>query len=266
LELDLRINSILAGRGPMGIFSGSESIIIEETKEENNEVTQTLQFRFQNGIRKIAERTYTYMDKIPVRYDEYKSERGYENLLGSIKSLIDNSETTEKHKFHHLFVWSDLPPTNFQPSFLERVVVDYVRRFIGHHKHTAKILIVSSISRSGKRASNDNLSSTETLALQRGFGGGILYLAPGNNEDFNYDKMNNSIRSMSVYDSTSFIQSLRARFDELDISHLRILDELRYVLHESTIDLVDKSAFAIVSDCWTGTWSESKEIDGEQVL
>jgi len=265
-ELDLRINNILAGSGPMGIFSGSKSLIIEDSKEESNEVTQTLQFRFQNGIRKIAERTYTYMDGKPKLYDKYKSEPGYEKLLDSIQKLIKNSVTIENHKFHHLFIWSDLPPTNFQPSFLERVVVDYVRRFRGHHKHTAKILLFSSISHKGKGASNKNLNSTEILALQRGFGGGILYLAPGKNEDLKSDKKKKFNRRMSVYDSTSFTQSLGARFDELDISQLRIFDGLRDVLHEGTSDLVDKSAFAIVSDCWTGTWAETKEIDGEQVM
>jgi len=265
-ELDLRINNILAGRGSMGIFSGSESLIIEDSHEESNEVTQTLQFRFQNGIRKIAERTYTYAEKNPDSYDKYKSEPGYEKLFNSIKLLIDNSETVEYHKFHHLFIWSDSPPKNFQPSFIERVVKDYVNRFRGHNKHTAKILIFSSIANKNNDTLNNNLNNIEKLALNRAFGNGILYLAPGTNEDLDSNKMNDCSRRISVYNNANFSQRLKARFDELDISQLRIVNGLRDVLHEGTIDLINQSAFAIVSDCWTGTWTETKEIDGEQVM
>ena len=264
-DTNLLANRILAGRGPLGLLSGRGALVVEESKEEAHEVIQTLRFRFHDGRKPIATRTHRYTDVPPLRFDDYEPKvPEYAELLASIQSLRDKSEATEVHKFHHLYLWSDLPASSFQPSFVERIVTDYVRRYRGHHIHTAKILIIASSSCNEKAGTKSTLDSSERLALQRGFGDGILYLAPGK-EIFTgpYLELN---RPHSVLDSRGYSQDIGARFKQLGLENQRITRGLRPVVHESTVDLIDTSAFAILSDCWTGTWAESKEVDGEQVM
>jgi len=45
-----------------------------------------------------------------------------------------------------------------------------------------------------------------------------------------------------------------------------LLEEITISVSDVTLDLVDNSSIAIMASCWKGTWSESREIDGEQVI
>ena len=186
--------------------------------------------------------------------------------MTSIQKLSENAQYSDSDKFHHLYVWSDLPLSEFQPSFIERIVSDCVLRFRGHHQHTAKILLFSSINPNQHGEFKVTLEDIETLSLKRGFGNGILYLAPGKNEDIFTDPVMKVNRPHSILNSSTLVEGLSERLEQLNLKDQRIVQGLRYVLHESTVDLVDGSAFAILADCWTGTWAESKEVDGEQVM
>jgi hypothetical protein len=65
---------------------------------------------------------------------------------------------------------------------------------------------------------------------------------------------------------TQYIKDVHNKLMQLGLFDLRIGKGLSTTVHEAGHDLVEQSAFAVISRCWTGTWAESLEIDGEQVI
>jgi len=267
----MRINRILAGRGPNGILNGADAITRKIHRDELDEVVESLEFLFTDGYKPIATRRYKYWTP-PLFLEGFEAEVNgkhapiYEELLMNLKSLSDATEIFDSDRFHHLFFWSDLPLTEFQPSLIERVVRDCTSRYRSPNQHSGKVLIFCSLPNTQNHILKQSFSPHEKLALKRAFGGGIIYLAPGKNTDIYTDPIKKANRPESVLNSSDFTGALEHRMSQIGLDELRIVDELRYAVHESTSDLVDNSAFVIVSDCWTGTWTQSKEIDGEQVM
>ena len=89
--------------------------------------------------------------------------------------------------------------------------------------------------------------------MSRAFGNGKLYLAPGKNTEIYMNPINKANRPESIFNSVEYVEDTASRMEQLGVDEHRISIDLQYAAHESTIDLVQNSAFVLVADCWTGT-------------
>lgn len=265
-ELYLKISMILAGRGHVGIFSGENAIARITFEEENSQFLEHLEFRFNFEWVKIAERrmksgehgnNWDGFQTIPTNHISY------DKLLSSLK-ILKSAEFDSSDKYHHLFVWSDIGFDKFQKSLVDNVVNDYVKN-VSPHQHTARVLLFISTNSNYEGARKD-FTEREQIALKRCFNNGEIILAPGSGEDVFLDEIMNLSGPKAILNDKRFTKSISERFNDLRLDKFRLISGLNSSIHEGTIDLNEISTFVISSNCWTGTWSESKEVDGEQVI
>lgn len=283
-ELYSRIRQIIASEGFYGILNGGNSLIKiqEKDQKERFEIIEELIFSFQNYEVVIGTRAIRYGDSA-LLFEHWSPVEGYVALFNSLKNLYGDAKSETFERKLHLFVWSDSPLESFQHSFVSSVFSDYIYGIRKNHKsEAAVILLLSTASFSGFQQ-KPQLSNKQYLALQRANSGGILYLAPGSMEDIFQNEIMRISRPDSVFEvtkvewqgqisqhlesiDTQYIQDVHDKLTELELFDLRMGNDLSCVIHEAGHDLVEQSAFAVISRCWTGTWAESLEIDGEQVI
>ena len=270
-ETYMQINRIVAGSGPRGILFGPDAITKIVHRDDLNEIVESLEFLFDDGYKPIATRINkhgvqpTYFEGFEAKVNG-KTAPVYSDLLSNLQELCVATDVVDSDRFSHLFVWSDSPLDTFQPSLVGRVLNDCIFRHSSTAQHSAKVLLFCSFPPPSGREYQTRFSAKEKLALSRAFGNGKLYLAPGKNTDIFTNPINKANRPESIFNSVEYVEDTASRMEQLKVDEHRIAIDLQYVAHESTIDLVQNSAFVLVADCWTGTWNESKEIDGEQVM
>ena len=262
-----KISMILAGRGPVGLFSGENAISRITFEDNKTQSVENLEFRFPLGWTKIAERrmrhgeSRTFLEGFEVMQT---NSTNYDKLLTSLQVLKQNTVLHGGDKFHHIFAWSDRPIAEFQKSLVDNVVKSYVRN-AGHNQHNSKLFLFISTN-SDTTKSRKEFTEREKIALKRCFQDGVIYFAPGKSEKVFRDDIMKLSRPDSIFDDRSFVTNVDERITTLGLKNQRLMSALQEAIHEGVSDLNQLSAIVISSDCWTGTWSESKEIDGEQVM
>ena len=259
-----KIRNVLAAEGPYGILNGSNSVvkILQTDEKEQFEIKEKLLVPYGNSNLQIGRRTLKYGQSCEL--DElWEVNSGLESLFESIINIQNQIEDVGNFRTFHLYIWSDQPLGEFQPSLIKEAISECIISSRKSGMHVANVLLFISTN----RFSNYDLKSfkgKETLALKRALPGGRIYLSPGENEDIFLDPVKKLSRPNSVYESNYLLDAVE-RVDELGISGLRLVDASLVVV-ESTQDLVKCSCFAILSECWNGTWAKSLEVDGEQVI
>jgi len=257
-----KIRQIIAAEGPYGIFNGSNSIIkiLQSDIKDQFEIKEQLIIPYGNKNLVVGNRTLKY----GISYDiiaNWEYDSGFEDIFEIMKSMM-RFNFDETYRTFHLYLWSDQPMANFQPALVEQVLKDCLTSFSSGSHSAIVVLFVTNNEFSNHELSH--LTSREILALNRALPGGNIYLSPGLNEDIFVDPVKKLNRPNSVL-SSDYLDKAIKRVDDLGISELRLLDASSVVI-ESTNDLVDSSSIAIMSECWDGTWANSLEVDGEQVI
>lgn len=283
-ELYSRIRQIIASEGFYGILNGGNSLvqIKEKDQKERFEIIEELIFSFQNYEVVIGTRTIQYGDSA-LLFEYWSPAKDYISLYHSLKNLHENVKFEKFERNLHLFVWSDSPLKNFQPSFVSSIFSDYIYGKQRNHKSEAAVILLLSTASLSDPQQESQLNKKQYLALQRAHSGGVLYLAPGSSEDIFKNEIMRISRPNSVFKvmelkwegqfsqyseggKTQYIKDVHNKLMQLGLFDLRIGKGLSTTVHEAGHDLVEQSAFAVISRCWTGTWAESLEIDGEQVI
>ena len=263
-----RIRQIIAAEGLYGVLNGNSAIIeIEQIDHKKQfELNETLLFDFQGDKKVIATRKMRY-GMSALLFDNWDVVAGYDKLFSSLERLHISYEVEQLERERYLFVWSDSPLNTFSESFLLSVFSDHINVNRKNNKFVAGvILLCSTTTRSGNIAKSE-FTSKGFLSLQRVKSGGTLYLAPGSEEKIFTDEIKRLNRPNSVFDLDSkFYRDVEKKMVELELPELRMMKKYSISVHEPIHDLVEISAFAISSGCWTGTWAESLEIEGEQVM
>jgi hypothetical protein len=262
-----RIRQIIAAEGIYGVLNGNAAIIkIKQTdRKKEFEINETLIFSFPGNEKAIATRKMAYGSSAEL-FEHWDVVAGYDELFSSLESLHDKSSGVKQlERKLHLFVWSDSPLNTFQESFLFNVFSNHINVNLNNYKFEAGVILLSSTTSRSGSLTKYGFSNKEFLSLQRVNSGGTLYLAPGAMEDIFTNEAMRLNRPHSVFES-KFHQDVEQKMIELELIELRMMKEYSISVHEPIHDLVGISAFAISSGCWTGTWAESLEIDGEQVM
>ena len=176
------------------------------------------------------------------------------------------STITTSTRIQHIFLWSDMPLVNYQPSFLKRIFSDYIYHFSNNSPNDAVVILLVSTSINSTTLEKESFNPREYLALKRALSGGRVYLCPGTNEEVFTDPILRLNRPNSVLESETYFDDVETRIKNLKLFDLRLMKGVRHIVSEATHDLVETSSIAIMSSCWKGTWTESREVDGEQVI
>jgi hypothetical protein len=262
-----KIRNVLAAEGPYGVLYGRNSVVelLQIDMKSQFEVKEKLLVPYGNDNLELGIRTLKYGQSCEL--DElWEVNSGFESLFESILNIqnqITKFSLSENFRTFHLYIWSDQPLVNFQPSLIKEAISECIISSPKSGIHLAKVLLFISTN----RFSSNELKSfkeKEMLALKRALPGGRIFLSPGENEEIFLDPVKKLNRPNSVFES-KYLTDAVERVNELGISEFRLLDASRAVI-ESTQDLVRASCFAIKSECWNGTWAKSLEVDGEQVI
>jgi len=263
-----RIRQIIAAEGLYGVLNGNSAIIeIEQIDHKKQfELNETLLFSFPGDKKIIATRKMRY-GVSALLFENWDIMVGYDELFSSLERLHIASEVEQLERKRYLFLWADSPLNTFSESFIFSVFSDHINVNRKNNKFEAGvILLFSTTPRNGPLAKSE-FTSKDFLSLQRVNSGGTLYLAPGFEEDVFTKNIKRLNRPNSVFElDSNFYKDVEQKMSELELPKLRMMKEYSISVHEPIHDLVEMSAFAISSGCWTGTWAESLEIDGEQVM
>ena len=261
-----QIRQIIAAEGLYGVLNGNSAIIeIKQIDHKKQfELNETLLFDFQGDKKVIATRKMRY-GMSALLFDNWDVVAGYDELFSSLERLHRASEVEQLERKRYLFVWSDSPLNTFSESFLFSVFSDHINVNRKNNKFEAGVILLSSTTTRSVSIVKSEFTNNDFLSLQRVNSGGTLYLAPGAREDVFTDDVTRLNRPNSVFES-KFYRDVEQKMVELELPELRMMKEYSISVHEPIHDLVEISAFAISSGCWTGTWAESLEIDGEQVM
>lgn len=259
-----KMRNVLAAEGPYGILNGSNSVIkiLQTDMKEQFEVKEKLLVPYENGNLQVGRRTIKYGQSCDL--DElWDINSGFESLFESIINIQSRIEIVENFRTFHLYIWSDQPLVNFQPSLVEQAFTDSIYSTAKSGTHSVSVILFISTNRFSSY-SLESFTQKEILALNRALPSGNIYLSPGVNDDVFTNPVMKLNRPNSVFES-DFLTDAVNRVSELGLSEMRFLESSNVVI-ESTNDLVETSAIAILSECWNGTWAKSLEIDGEQVI
>ena len=247
-------------------MNGNSAIIeIEQIDHKKQfELNETLLFVFEGDKKVIATRKMRY-GMSALLFDNWDVVAGYDELFSSLERLHRASEVEQLERKRYLFLWSDSPLNTFSESFLFSVFSDHINVNRKNNKFEAGVILLSSTTTRSVSIVKSEFTNNDFLSLQRVNSGGTLYLAPGAREDVFTDDVTRLNRPNSVFES-KFYRDVEQKMVELELPELRMMKEYSISVHEPIHDLVEISAFAISSGCWTGTWAESLEIDGEQVM
>ena len=262
-----KIRQIIAGEGPFGILNGSNAIIdvVEVPNEDRIKIIQEMKFLFPHGPKIIAQRDIEIGEGVGLM-ERWNVNESFEELFLVLEKLDSLSVITTSSRMQHIFLWSDMPLVSYQSSFLKRIFSDYIYHFSTNSHNDAAVILLVSTSTNIKTLEKPNFNPREYLALTRALSGGRMYLCPGANEEVFTDPVQRLNRPHSVLESETYFNDVENRIKNLDLINLRLMKEVNYVVSEATHDLVKHSSIAIMSNCWKGTWTESREVDGEQVI
>ena len=173
-ELYSRIRQIIASEGFYGILNGGNSLvqIKEKVQEERFEIMEELIFSFQNYEVVIGTRIIEYGDS-SFLFEHWSLAKDYISLYHSLKNLHENVKFEKFERNLHLFVWSDSPLKNFQPSFVSSIFSDYIHGKQRNHKSEAAVILLLSTASLPDSQPKNQLSNIQYLALQRAHSGGI---------------------------------------------------------------------------------------------
>ena len=266
-NLHMRIRQIIAGEGPFGLLNGGNAIVkvIEVPQHDRFEIVQELKFDFQGGAKTIAERSYRIGENLHLM-EKWVVKEDFEEIFSILQRLDSISIITNSVRIKHIFFWSDMPLETYQFSFLKQIFSDYIKHFSSNSQNDAVVIVIATTNETNNSVKKSSLKAREYLALKRALRGGRMYLCPGKNEEIYTDSMLRLNRPQSVLENEKFFTEVEIRLRELEIRQLRLLEEITISVSDVTLDLVDNSSIAIMASCWKGTWSESREIDGEQVI
>jgi hypothetical protein len=249
-------NQIISAKGPIGFFERNTGFCWINSNQKEGEVQYTEDLIFKIGDTEYPIATRETRSKVIDKYvDDDIEPEGYQNFVAKEEKLIpllnalqlfnSNWRHIENRSHHHLYVWSDSEVCTFQPSFVKELIRWYLNFSLMDNNHSAHILILCSVGPDSEL--NLCLDDIEKLAIQRVRPGGKILIAPGES---------------NVGDQLTKRRIAEIGFDQ------RIFNSTYYeqAKHEPTIDIVEKTAIGILSPCWSGTWKESKEVDGEQVM
>ena len=251
LQSWLEVEKLLATpRGPLSFFDKETGFAWTSSSRDLTHTKVNLYFRFGSQSKIIAKRQVELASRSidEVDYDiegfsgEWEVDEIYAPLLSALQSFYEGWKTNQQSSHHHLYCWSDTPIDQFQPSFVRKLINWYLSDSRIDTNHSAYILLLFAV---GGPVPKTSFDSFEKLAIQRMRPGGNMLVAPG------------------FAKSTSEIPNRIAEIG-LDYSVMDLVDEVP--IHGCSVGMVEHTSVGILIPCWSGTWKESKEVDGEQVM
>jgi len=246
-QMKSRIQQLISAGRPQDILDSENGFTESIPMRDGIKIKEELWFRFQEK-RKIAEREHS-SNESPQGLDGYSVlDETFQLLFDSLDHFEDNWRISRSKHHHHLFIWSDAPPTSFPKSFLREVVELYLRDSTHHSSQSAHILILASFAANPVRGTLETLNPVERLSMQRGDfrGGWMLTSSPDAYGKDSAKKCKDRIRELGI-----------------DPRKLSGFDRIR---HECQHQSLEHGSVAIFLRCGVHSWLKSRGIDGEQVM
>ena len=259
-------NSIVTSDGILGLFHGMHSLvkIDEDSNRAAFEIEAELRFDFFDGFHTIAKRSTKFGDDVEY-LDQWQVESQYEELFDRLKRLYELPHSSKLHTWTDLFLWTDQDYTSFPSSLVTKAVHDAISSFGRLKPNRGIALMLITISPDGSKGIKETMASLEKISIQRCQGPARIIWAPGLNQrqsssQHPISSVDEIIDSKMEKHTLQRLENLGFRLPQL-FSH-----EPNEMLHIGHQDATKDSFIVISSECWTGTWSGSLEIEGEHLM
>jgi len=259
-------NSIVMTDGILALFHGMHSLvkIDEDSNRAAFEVEAELQFDFFDGFHTIAKRSTKFGDVVEF-LDQWQVNPEYDVLFEWLKRLYELPHSSKLHTWTDVFLWADQDYSKFPSSLFTKAVHDAISSFGRLKPNRGIALLFISISPDDSKGIKETMASMEKLSIQRCQGPARIIWAPGLDQRQSSSQHPIS-RVDEIIDSKMEKYTLQ-RLEGLGLQlHQLFSHEPQEMIHIGHQDATKESFIVISSECWTGTWSDSLEIEGEHLM
>jgi hypothetical protein len=259
-------NSVVMTEGVLGLFHGMHSLvrINEDSNRAAFEIEAELQFDFFDGFHTIAKRSTKFGDVVEY-LGQWQVNPEFQELFDWLKRLYELPHSSKLHTWTDIFLWTDQDLFKFPDSLVKKAVHDAISSFGRLKPNRGIALLFITIYPESSKGIKKKLASLERLSIQRFQGPARIIWAPG--VDQRQSSSQQPIYRLEEIIDSKMEKGTLQRLESLGLQLPQLFThEPNEMLHTGHQDATNESFIVISSECWTGTWSDSLEIEGEHLM